>query len=87
MPYIHHFNNMEIFREDCIVVRRYNPFDGDTYSTTFDSTAFSKDTMESFKAGKIFVQDAFPNFPPDIREWLMTGITLDYWNKTFERKD
>jgi len=37
--------------------------------------------------GDILVQDAFPNLDKEQREFLISGITPDEWNKTFGEGD
>lgn len=38
--------------------------------------------VEKYNAGA-FIQDAFPEIPPEQREMLMTGIHPDCWKKSF----
>lgn len=33
------------------------------------------------------IQDAMPNLSPDDREFLMTGITPDEWDRMFNEKE
>ena len=37
--------------------------------------------------GDILVQDAFPNLDKEQREFLISGITPDEWNKTFGEEE
>ena len=38
--------------------------------------------LAAYEAGML-IQDAMPNVPPDMREFLMSGITPDEWQATF----
>ena len=43
----------------------------------------SNEQIESWQSGS-FVQDVFPDLTSDQREFLITGITPDEWNETFD---
>ena len=44
----------------------------------------SNEQIESWQSGS-FVQDVFPDLTSDQREFLITGITPNEWNETFEQ--
>ena len=46
----------------------------------------TQEQLASWKAGEA-IQDAMPNLEPADREFLMTGITADEWDKTFPEED
>ena len=43
----------------------------------------TKEQYEQYKSGDNYIQNIFPNWPPAIREMLITGICPDCWNKMF----
>ena len=42
--------------------------------------------LKEWRSGT-FIQDAMPNLSPDEREFIMTGVTPDQWEKMFPDKD
>ena len=46
-------------------------------------------TFEQYDAwrGGALIQDAMPNLTPDEREFLMTGITSEEWDKEYKEED
>ena len=45
----------------------------------------TKEELENWKSGML-IQNAMPNVSTDDREFIMTGITSDEWNKLFEEE-
>lgn len=43
----------------------------------------TQEQLDSYGTRDVLIQDAFPNLSPAQREFLMTGITPDEWNKVF----
>lgn len=39
--------------------------------------------VAQYLSGSCMIQDAFPKVSPDEREFIMTGITSEEWNKLF----
>tara|TARA_R110000772_G_scaffold68438_1_gene151636 strand:- start:205 stop:453 length:249 start_codon:yes stop_codon:yes gene_type:complete len=46
-------------------------------------------TFEQYDAWRdgTLIQDAMPNLTPDEREFLMTGITSEEWDKEYKEED
>ncbi len=44
----------------------------------------TQDQLDLYEQGVLgTIQDAFPHLTPDEREFIMTGITADEWDKLF----
>lgn len=61
-----------------IVFARVCPFCGKEHEMAFNSKAYFEG-VEKYNAGA-FVQNAFPSFTPDQREFLLTGICNNCWD-------
>ena len=46
----------------------------------------TQDQLDNWNSGTL-IQNAMPNISPDDREFLMTGITPEEWDKTFKEVD
>lgn len=46
----------------------------------------TEEQYAAWKAGA-FVQDAFPHLSPSDREWFMTGMTDEEWDKLFDEEE
>lgn len=66
-------------RENQMIVRRTSPFTGKTHEWDLPITW---EQVQRWENGEL-IQDAFPNLTPGEREFLLTGITPDEWEKTF----
>jgi hypothetical protein len=44
----------------------------------------SEEQYNRWKTTGLLIQDAFPNLSEDDREFILTGITSDEWDKTFK---
>lgn len=60
-------------------ITRTSPFTGRRHTMDIPVTA---EQIANWQAGAL-IQNAMPNLTPDQREFLMTGITADEWNRTF----
>jgi hypothetical protein len=58
-------------------VTKTSPLTGETNTLEIDVT---QEQIDRHKNGE-FAQVAFSNLPPPIREFLMTGITPEEWEK------
>ena len=63
-----------------MLVERRSSFSGDINAMELDVT---EEQLERFAAGQGYVQTVFPNLSADEREFILTGITADEWNKMF----
>lgn len=50
-------------------------------------TSDQRRRFSDWKSGKLLIQDALPDFTPDQREMLMTGICPDCWDKIFKEEE
>lgn len=66
-------------------VTRTSSFSGITRTLDLDVTPEGMDEFES-GSGR-HVQDIFPFLSADDREFLMTGITAEEWEKTFGEEE
>lgn len=60
-------------------ILRQSPFSGIIHEMDLDITQAQ---MDAWRGGEL-VQNAFPNLSPSEREFLMTGITPDEWDRMF----
>lgn len=58
-----------------MLIQRTNPFNGEVNHMDVDVTG---EQVQAYMDGAL-VQDAFPNLSADEREFIMTGITAEYW--------
>jgi hypothetical protein len=56
-------------------ITRTNPFNGEVNTMDVDVT---DEQVQAYMDGAL-VQNAFPNLSADEREFIMTGITAEYW--------
>jgi len=61
-------------------VTRKNNLNGNINSMELDVT---QEQLDRYDFGEDLVQDIFPNLTPSEREFLITGITPNDWNKLF----
>ena len=60
-----------------MLVKKQDPFTGKL--NTFEINV-TQDQLDAWKAGT-FIQEAMPNLSPEEREFIMTGIVPDSWQK------
>lgn len=61
-----------------IEVSKRSPFSGDLHTLEIPCT---KQQLDDWRAGKGAIQNIMPDVPAEIREFLMTGITPEEWDK------
>lgn len=61
-----------------ITLTRTCPFCGKLHSITVDREEFQRGSA-LYRYGEL-IQDCFPNFTPDEREWIKTGICPTCWD-------
>lgn len=61
-----------------IKVTKTSPFTGNTHTLEIDCTA---EQLQDWLDGKGSIQNVMPETPAGQREFLMTGITTEEWNK------
>ena len=59
-------------------VTKTSPFTGNTHTLDIPCTV---DQLERWKAGEGMIQEIMPDVPAELREFLMTGITPEEWDK------
>lgn len=62
-----------------MIIKRTCPFSGEPKEMDLPVT---QEQMDAFEAGNK-VQHVFPNLTASQREFILTGITDDQWDKTF----
>ena len=62
---------------------RVSPFTGK--GNTLDVPC-TPDQYRAWREGKL-IQDAMPDVPPELREFLISGITPEEWKETFGKED
>lgn len=65
-----------------MLIKRKCPFTGKLNEMEIDVTLAQ---LAEWEAGTL-IQRAMPNLTPDEREFIMTGITADEWDKTFKEE-
>ena len=60
-------------------ITRKSMFTGKEHTMEVPCTAAQ---LQAWQSG-MFIQDAMPNVSPELREFLMTGVTPDEWNEAF----
>lgn len=66
-----------------MIITRKSPFSGITHSLEVDVSA---EEIRVWESG-VNIQTAMPYVPAALREFIMTGITPEEWNKTFGTGD
>lgn len=61
-------------------ISRQNIFTGEINTLEINVT---QEQLDKWHNGAL-IQNAMPNIPPEHREFIMTGITPDEWNKMFK---
>jgi len=65
-----------------MLIKRKCPFTGKLNEMEIDVTLAQ---LAEWESGTL-IQRAMPNLTPDEREFIMTGITADEWDKTFKEE-
>ena len=63
-----------------MLVTRLSPFSQVENTTELNVTP---EQLTRYKQGNELIQNVFPNLSAEYREFIMTGITLEEWNATF----
>ena len=63
-----------------MLIDRKSPLSGNINSMEIDVT---DEQLDRYYSGGESVQNVFPKLTPDEREFIMTGITPDEWEETF----
>ena len=66
-----------------MLVVRTSMFTGNTHKMKLDITP---DQLKDWESGTL-IQNAMPNLDPDEREFIMTGVTPEEWEKEFGKDD
>lgn len=61
-----------------IKVTKTSPFTGNTHTLEIPCTV---EQLERFARGEGLIQNIMPDVPSELREFLMTGITPEEWDK------
>lgn len=61
-----------------IKVTKTSPFTGNTHTLEIPCTV---EQLERWKSGEGLIQNIMPDVPSELREFLMTGITPEEWDK------
>ena len=73
----------QIKKQNQMQITRISQLSGKTHTLDLNVTL---DQMERFEVRKItgeYVQTIFPELPKEEREFILTGITPEEWNSTF----
>lgn len=62
-----------------MIIKRISPFSSNINAMDIDIT---EEQYEAWAQGKL-IQDVMPNITADEREFILTGILKDEWNKLF----
>ena len=65
-----------------MIITRRSPFSHETHSMEIDVT---KEQLDEWYGGKL-IQKVMPHLTAEEREFLMTGITPEDWEKIFAEK-
>jgi hypothetical protein len=65
-------------------ITRLSPFSGKTHTQEIPVTQYE---LDEWKTGNRNIQDVMPLLDPDQREFLMTGITKEEWEKEFAQEE
>ena len=63
-----------------MLVTRLSPFSHTKNTIELDITP---EQLARYENGEELIQNIFPNLSPEHREFIMTGITPEEWNSTF----
>ena len=63
-----------------MLVTRLSPFSHTRNTIDLDITA---EQLARYENGEELIQNVFPDLSPEHREFIMTGITPEEWNSTF----
>ena len=66
-----------------MLITRLSMVSGKTHTLDLPVT---EEQMAAFNRGKL-IQDAFPDLPAPLREFILTGITPEEWDETFPEED
>ncbi len=66
-----------------ISFKRVCPLSGEFNTLEID---IDIEALKRWQKGEL-IQNAMPNLSPDEREFIMTGITPDAWDKAFEEEE
>ncbi len=66
-----------------MLVSRTSRISGKVHTLELDITSEQLDRIENRFGSKELIQDIVPHLSIDEREFLMTGITSEEWNKMF----
>ncbi len=66
-----------------MLVTRTSRISGKVHTLELDITSEQLDRIENRFGSKELIQDIVPHLSIDEREFLMTGITSEEWNKMF----
>ena len=61
-----------------VKVSKTSPFTGNTHTLEIPCTS---EQLERWLAGEGVIQEIMPDVPAELREFLMTGITPEEWDK------
>jgi hypothetical protein len=60
-------------------ITRRSPVSGRDHTLTIPVT---QEQLDAWRGG-VHIQDAMPNIPPALREFIKTGITPEEWDEVF----
>lgn len=63
-----------------MLVTRLSPF---SHTKNTIDLNITPEQLARYENGEELIQNVFPNLPAEHREFIMTGITSDEWNATF----
>lgn len=66
-----------------MILEKLSPISGKYHKMDLKIT---KEQLEDYYKGNKLIQRAFPNLSADEREFILTGITPDEWEKLFKEK-
>lgn len=66
-----------------MLITRTSPVSGKTNTKALN---ISEEQWEKYNYGNILIQHAFPHLSDDDREFIMTGILPNEWDKIFGEK-
>jgi len=61
-------------------ITRKSMFTGKVQTMDIDVT---QEQLDAFFKGGALIQNAMPNVPPELREFIMTGVTPEEWDVVF----
>ena len=63
-----------------MLVTRLSPF---SYTKNTIDLDITPEQLARYEQGNELIQNVFPNLPPEHHEFIMTGITPEEWDATF----